>query len=118
MTRSPRSQEPVACTSATRGSASRVSPTVLPGPIASPKIPSASVPRVTSWKICCTATEISGVRLEGFQRMLSPHTAASAHPHPGTATGKLKAEMMPTMPSGCHCSVRRCCFRSECIWLP
>ena len=35
-----------------------------------------------------------------------------------TATGKLKAEMMPTTPSGCHCSNMRCWGRSECMLRP
>ena len=30
-----------------------------------------------------------------------------------TATGKLKAEITPTTPSGCHCSYMRCCERSR-----
>jgi len=33
--------------------------------------------------------------------------AASELFQPQTATGKLKAEMMPTTPSGCHCSIIR-----------
>ena len=104
--------------SGSRRSARSASPTVPPGPMARPKTPSASVPRVTSWKICWDAIEISGVRLDGFQSTASPQTRASAQPHPGTATGKLKAEMIPTTPSGCHCSVSRWLGRSECIWLP
>ena len=35
-----------------------------------------------------------------------------------TATGKLKAVITPTTPSGCHCSYIRCAGRSECIVLP
>ena len=35
--------------------------------------------------------------------------------HDQTATGKLKALMTPTTPSGCHCSNMRCFGRSECI---
>ena len=35
-----------------------------------------------------------------------------------TATGKLNAVIVPTRPSGCHCSYMRCCGRSECIVLP
>ena len=50
--------------------------------------------------------------------MLSPHTRAIAQPQPGTATGKLNAEMMPTTPSGCHCSSSRCDGRSDCISRP
>ena len=47
-------------------------------------------------------------------RRSRPSSAFQAH----TATGKLKAEMMPTTPSGCHCSYMRCCGRSECMVRP
>ena len=35
-----------------------------------------------------------------------------------TATGKLNAEMMPTIPNGCHCSYILCIGRSECMVNP
>jgi len=38
---------------------------------------------------------------EGFQTSVSPHTRAIAAFHAQTATGKLKALMMPATPSGC-----------------
>jgi len=47
----------------------------------------------------------SGVFSEGFQTSVSPHTRAIAAFHAHTATGKLKALMMPTTPSGCHVSI-------------
>ena len=56
---------------------------------------------------------VSGVFSEGFQTVASPQTAASAAFHDQTATGKLKAEMTPTTPSGCHCSIRRWFGRSD-----
>jgi hypothetical protein len=85
----------------------------------------------TSWKIggapCwastrvtifCTATAQSGVGDAGFQMVVSPHTAAMSAFHAHTATGKLKAVMQPTGPSGCHCSNIRWPGRSECIDRP
>ena len=35
-----------------------------------------------------------------------------------TATGKLKAVMTPTGPSGCHCSLIRCAGRSDGMVAP
>src|SRR5579875_1009239 len=46
----------------------------------------------------------SGVFSEGFQIHTSPQTQASMAFQLHTATGKLKAEIIPTIPSGCHCS--------------
>jgi hypothetical protein len=43
-----------------------------------------------------------------FQTTLLPQTSASAAFHDQTATGKLKAEMMPVTPSGCQVSDTRC----------
>ena len=53
-----------------------------------------------------------GVRSDGFQITGLPQTSASAAFHDQTATGKLKAEMTPTGPIGCHCSISRCSARS------
>ena len=50
--------------------------------------------------------------------LTSPHTAASMAFQLHTATGKLKAEIMPTMPSGWYCSYMRCAGRSECMVKP
>lgn len=60
----------------------------------------------------------SGVLPEGFQIEMSPQTAATNEFHAHTATGKLNAEMIPTMPSGCHCSYMRWPGRSECMVRP
>ena len=48
-----------------------------------------------------------------FHTQTSPQTQAKAAFHAQTATGKLKAEMIPTTPSGCHCSYIRWSGRSE-----
>ena len=64
------------------------------------------------------AMAVRGTLDEGFQRVESPHTAAMAAFQDHTATGKLKAEITPTTPRGCHCSYIRCPGRSECIVSP
>ena len=53
------------------------------------------------------ASAVSGVRSDGFQITGSPQTSASAAFQLHTATGKLKAVITATGPSGCHVSVRR-----------
>ena len=53
-----------------------------------------------------------GVFSEGFQTTGSPQTRARAAFQAQTATGKLKAVMTPTGPTGCHCSISRCPGRS------
>ena len=68
--------------------------------------------------ILMVAMAVRGVWLEGFQRVASPQTAANALFHAQTATGKLKAVTMPTMPRGCHCSIMRCWGRSEAMVRP
>src|SRR6187399_644072 len=60
----------------------------------------------------------SGVFSEGFQTTTSPHIRAIIAFHDHTATGKLNAEITPTIPNGCHCSYMRCMFLSECIDRP
>jgi hypothetical protein len=65
-----------------------------------------------------TAMAVSGVSDDGFQMVQSPQTAAMSAFQLHTATGKLKAEMTPTTPSGCHCSYMRCSGRSECMERP
>src|SRR5688500_15844158 len=72
----------------------------------------------TSWKIFMQATPHKGVFSEGFHTTTSPHTNAIIAFHDQTATGKLNAEITPTIPSGCHCSYIRCILRSECIVRP
>ena len=75
---------------------------------------------MNSWKIggspcrsstrlhrCCTATAQSAVFGEGFHTVTLPQIAARNAFHDHTATGKLKALITPTTPSGCHCSNMR-----------
>ena len=64
------------------------------------------------------ASAVSRVFSDGFHTTASPHTRASAVFHDHTATGKLKALMTPTTPSGCHCSIIRWPGRSEAIVRP
>src|SRR5690242_12860916 len=64
------------------------------------------------------ATPQRGVFSEGFQTITSPQTSANIAFHDQTATGKLNADITPTIPSGCHCSYIRCKFLSECIVSP
>src|SRR5690242_1023549 len=61
----------------------------------------------TSAAICWQATAHNGTLEEGFQTQTSPHTQAMAAFQLQTATGKLNAEIIPTTPSGCHCSYMR-----------
>ena len=79
--------------------------------------PSGASPNVRAAraKIACTASAVSGAFSDGFQITLSPQTSASAAFHDHTATGKLNAEMMPTGPIGCHCSVSLWSGRSEAM---
>src|SRR4051812_22361942 len=61
----------------------------------------------TSATICWQATAHKGVLEDGFQTQTSPQTQAIAAFQLHTATGKLKAEIIPTIPIGCHCSYMR-----------
>ena len=60
-----------------------------------------------SLQIFIDAIADSGVFGDGFQIEMSPQIAARNAFHAHTATGKLNALMMPTRPSGCHCSYMR-----------
>ena len=62
-----------------------------------------------------TAIEQSVACSDGFQSTGSPQTAAIIEFQAQTATGKLKAVITPTGPSGCHCSYMRWSGHSECI---
>src|SRR5210317_2002786 len=64
------------------------------------------------------ATPHNGAFSLGFQIQTSPQIQARAVFQLQTATGKLKAEMIPTNPSGWYCSYIRCPGRSECIVKP
>ena len=79
---------------------------------------SALFARQTCSAILIVAIAVSGVELEGFQTVESPQMAARALFHDQTATGKLKAVIIPTTPSGCHCSIMRCSGRSEAMVSP
>ena len=83
--------------------------------VMNPRKPAGSSTRSTMRQ---TASAVSGVFSDGFQRTTSPQTAARNAFHAHTATGKLKALMTPTVPSGCHCSVMRWRGRSLCIERP
>ncbi len=110
--------EPVADTKGTRLSLA-ISAPILASPIMVLKIPSGSwFSRSTSLAICWQARAVSGVFSEGFQIHTSPHTAANMAFQDHTATGKLKAEIMPTTPSGWYCSYMRWSGRSECMVRP
>ena len=82
------------------------------------KTPSQPFSRATRSTIFCTAMAQRGVSGDGFQIKASPQTAAIIAFHAQTATGKLKAVMMPIVPSGCHCSSIRCEARSLAIVSP
>src|SRR5690606_38886985 len=59
-----------------------------------------------------------GVLELGFQTQTSPQTQAKAAFHDHTATGKLNAEIIPTIPSGWYCSYMRCIGLSACMVTP
>ena len=71
-----------------------------------------------SLQIFMLAIAVSGVLLDGFQMQMSPQIAARNEFHAHTATGKLNALMIPTMPIGCHCSYMRWPGRSLCMVRP
>ena len=100
--------EPVAEMSGSRRSATIASPTPLLPPRMRLKIGGAPLARSTRSAILVTARAVSGAWCDGFQIIESPQMAATAAFQAQTATGKLKAVMMPTGPSGCHCSYMRC----------
>ncbi len=105
--------EPVAESSATAGESTRAMPTD-----ASPSTTwetSGEKPPSTSARESRAddASAHSGACSDGFQTTVSPHTRAIAVFHDHTATGKLKAEMTPTTPSGCQVSISRWPGRSD-----
>jgi len=125
-TRRPMRVLPVALMSGKRRSASIASPTSASLPITSPNTSSArphfgtktSWDRITSCATLFMAIAVSGVMSDGFQIMVSPHTAASIAFQAHTAAGKLNAVMIPIVPSGCHCSYMRWRVRSLCMERP
>ena len=77
------------------------SPIVDPLPITRLKIPSGNLFSFnTSSIIFCIAIAESGTLEDGFHRFTSPQTAASIAFHAQTATGKLKEEIVDTIPNG------------------
>src|SRR6266702_3987087 len=106
--------EPVAETRGTRGLSTSCSPSAA-GPMSRAERPAGTPPcfAAARSKIACVARAVSGVFSDGFQTTALPQTRASAAFHDQTATGKLKAEITPTTPSGCQVSIMRCAVRSE-----
>ena len=111
--------EPVAETSGIRGSSASWTARSAP-PITSSASPSGTPPKRSAARSNSDmhASAVSGVRSEGFQITGSPQTKASAAFQLQTATGKLKALITATGPSGCHVSVRRWPGRSDAIERP
>ncbi len=115
--------EPVALTSATRGSSTSAAPTSAAPSTISDRPAGAGAPLAANRararaKIASHASAHSGVFSEGFHTTLSPHTSASAAFQAHTATGKLKALITPTTPSGCQVSIMRWPGRSDAIVRP
>ena len=102
--RAPTAEEPVKDTRSTRGSSTKrvasATSSVLKRKKAGGKLPASRA----ALHRRCTATLASGAFGDGFQTDTLPHTAAMNAFQDQTATGKLKALMMPTTPTGCHCS--------------
>jgi hypothetical protein len=117
-TRFPIAVDPVALISEIRLSISIRSPTDSTSPMVRLNTPSYPLRSITRQQIFCTAIAVSGVSGDGFHTTQSPHTAAISAFHDHTATGKLKALITATTPSGCHCSYSRCMGRSLCIVSP
>ena len=110
--------EPVAETSATRGSSTSAWPTSAP-PSTSWLTAAGAPTRSAAWlSSAWQASAVSRVFSDGFQTTGSPQTSAIAVFQDQTATGKLNAEMTPTTPSGCHCSIIRWPGRSVAMVLP
>jgi hypothetical protein len=110
---------PVALISATRGSPTSASPVSRP-PIATCDNPFGASPKraAARSKSPWQASAVSEVFSEGFHTSVSPQARASDAFHAHTATGKLKAVMTPTTPSGCQVSIILCPGRSEAMVSP
>ena len=110
--------EPVAEIKGIAGSSASHLPTSA-SPLMRQEIPSGrSFFAKTSAMIFWQAMAQKGVFSLGFQTHTLPQTQARAVFQLHTATGKLKAEIMPTIPKGWYCSYIRCAGRSECIVNP
>ena len=99
---------PVALISGTRGSSTSCSPISRP-PIRTESRPSGASPNVFSARSnnAWQASAVNGVFSDGFHTTGSPQTSDRAVFQLHTATGKLKALMTPTGPSGCQVSLIR-----------
>ena len=111
--------EPVAETSGMRGSAARASPASRP-PMTSWDRPSGASPNraMARSRMAWVASAVRGVFSDGFQITGSPQTRARQAFQAQTATGKLKAEMTSTGPSGCQVSRMWWPGRSEAMVRP
>ena len=111
---------PVALTKGTRASFTKASPVSRSPMIKVERFAGASLPkRATAFSNkAWQAMAVNGVFSEGFHTIELPHTNAKAAFHDHTATGKLKALMMPTGPTGCHVSRMWWPGRSEAMVKP
>ena len=98
---------PVALTRGTMGSLLNISPTSAMPFTTQESAAGTSLASATSFQMCWQAMEQSALFSEGFHTQESPQTQASAVFQAHTATGKLKAEMIPTTPIGWYCSYMR-----------
>ena len=114
----PTAVDPVRETRGMRASSAMGSPTSAPLPMTRLNTPCQPVSARTRSTMRVTASAQSGVGEAGFQSTTSPQTPARKAFQAHTATGKLKAEMTPTVPRGCHCSVIRWRGRSLCMTRP
>src|SRR5665811_1146110 len=94
--------DPVAETSAIRGSSTNTWPVSRSPRMSCAMSSGAPARRAASRASALHAIPVSSVFSEGFHTTASPQTKASAVFQDHTATGKLNAEMTPTTPSGCH----------------
>ena len=110
-TRSPTARptlvEPVKLISGMRRSSTKALARSVPASLNRKNRSGKPAPLSASLQIFIVAIAVSGVRGDGFQMQMSPQTVARKAFQAQTATGKLKALMMPTRPSGCHWSYMR-----------
>ncbi len=110
--------DPVAEIKGTRLSFVIHSPT-LKSPFTKAQIPSGkSLSFNTSAIMFWQATPHIGAFSEGFQMHTFPQIHAKAVFQAQTATGKLNAEIIPTIPKGWYWSYILCPGRSECMVIP
>ena len=90
--------------SATRRSSTKRVASSVPKSMKSWKIGGSFSRSMTLLHSPCTASAVSGVLGEGFHTQALPQMTPRQAFQDHTATGKLKAVMMPTTPRGSHCS--------------